>query len=248
MTTAYALTYPQLMNQALALGLDTEFLGRLRAAHWLAEDYADGIYRAQGVPFLCHLTRTASILLAERQPPRVVLAGLLHALPILDRERGALTGNRWGAAARRTAGREVEELMAVYARLPWRRSLAHHLERLDRLGEREREALRIRLANELEDRLDRTPTYVPRLWARRPPDGEWLALAMELADRLGLARVAEELRGLAAQAPAAPVPEVMLCDADRPYSRFGLARNVWVQALGFGRRARGLGRAVRSEA
>jgi hypothetical protein len=65
---SFALTYPQLMNQAIAAALDTEAVVRLRATYELAERFADGVYRPQGEPFLCHLVRTASIVLAEGQP------------------------------------------------------------------------------------------------------------------------------------------------------------------------------------
>jgi hypothetical protein len=75
----YALTYPQLMNQALSCDLSESDLLQLRSAHEFAQLFADGIYRAQDAPLLSHLVRTASILLAERQPVSVVLAGLLHA-------------------------------------------------------------------------------------------------------------------------------------------------------------------------
>lgn len=62
----YALTYPQLMNQALSCDLSDSELLQLHRAHEFAQLFADGIYRAQGVPLLSHLVRTASILLAER--------------------------------------------------------------------------------------------------------------------------------------------------------------------------------------
>ncbi len=62
----FALTYPQLMNQAIDMKLAEEDLFHLRKAYELSERLFDGLYRGQHAPFLCHLVRTASILLAEK--------------------------------------------------------------------------------------------------------------------------------------------------------------------------------------
>ena len=88
----YALTYPQLMNQGIAQGLREEELARLRQAYNVAEQFAAGFYRGQGVPFICHLVRTASIVLAERQPIEAVVASMLHAAYLMPRFIEALGG------------------------------------------------------------------------------------------------------------------------------------------------------------
>ena len=61
--TNYALTYPQLICQARDQGVDPEGLRRLRETYAFVERMVDGLYRAQGVPFSCHLVRAASIAL-----------------------------------------------------------------------------------------------------------------------------------------------------------------------------------------
>jgi len=104
---------------ALEQGLTQESLFRLRAAHDVAEQMADGLYRAQGVPLLCHLIRTASIVLAERQPIPVVVASLLHAAYLLQEFEGA----GWRAPSRATLqqaiGEDAESLVSDYCRFPW---------------------------------------------------------------------------------------------------------------------------------
>lgn len=76
---SFAQTYPQLMNQAIAAGCDTDTLLSLRAAHNVAMGLTDGYPRAHGQPFLCHLVRTASIVLAEGHTLVLVEAAMNHA-------------------------------------------------------------------------------------------------------------------------------------------------------------------------
>jgi len=76
MIRPFALTYPQLMQQAQAQGLPAAELARLHRAYDALERLSDGFHRAQGMPFICHLVRTASIVLAERQPVEVVIAAM----------------------------------------------------------------------------------------------------------------------------------------------------------------------------
>ena len=128
---ALALTYPQLMNQAIAAAVDADALVRLRATYELAERLADGVYRPQGEPLLCHLVRTASIVLAEDQPLPVVQAALLHAAYSLRARVGEANehGSR-RAWLRTAAGPEVEQLVFAYDQLPWNSSaqLKRHVE------------------------------------------------------------------------------------------------------------------------
>src|SRR5262249_45274785 len=64
----FALTYPQLARQAITAGLDDQALRDMRDVFEVAQRHYDGLYRASGQPFLCHMVRTASILLAEGKP------------------------------------------------------------------------------------------------------------------------------------------------------------------------------------
>jgi hypothetical protein len=159
---SFALTYPQLMNQAIAAALDTEAVVRLRATYELAERFADGVYRPQGEPFLCHLVRTASIVLAEGQPLPVVQAALLHAAYSLRRRVGA--GNEHGsrrAWLQKAASPEVEQLVFAYDQLPWNSStqLKRHAEGFARYDQATRRVV-LTTSSRITS-IDRRPTLPP---------------------------------------------------------------------------------------
>jgi (p)ppGpp synthase/HD superfamily hydrolase len=102
----FALTYPQLVRQAVTTGLDNQALRELREVFAVAQRYFDGLYRAGGQPFICHMVRTGSILLAEGKPLPLVEAALVHAL--YDAHRYEHSTRPWpGPQLRRTLRREV---------------------------------------------------------------------------------------------------------------------------------------------
>ncbi len=184
----FALTYPQLMNQALGQGFDEPSLGRLRAAYDFALKFFDGFYRAQGVPFICHLVRTASIVLAEKQAPEAVMAALLHSAYMF----GAPASRR--AQLKQKAGEAVESLVSAYTEFPWRaeKTVQTHLEKLPGYSLQTRQVLVMRLANELEDHLDEAMVYRGVF-----PYQEWIETRgktiIELARRMERKELAEEL-------------------------------------------------------
>jgi (p)ppGpp synthase/HD superfamily hydrolase len=202
---SFALTYPQLMNQALAQGLDHESLVCLRRAHDLATEIAGDRYRAQGVPQLCHLIRTASIVLAERQPLPVVLAALLHTADLRQRFDGG-AGASERAALEPALAAEVAALVRRYATSPWYSpgALDEHLARVDGFEDAERHLLVMRLANELEDHLDGAMDFTPA--ARAQPRHAVHRQMIALAERLGLPRLADELREVTGAAAARALP------------------------------------------
>ena len=193
----YALTYPQLMNQAIAAGYEPDALIDLRVAYALSEGMCDGLHRPQGTPFLCHLVRTASIVLGTGAPAPVVRAALVHAAYRLEHFSGSRrrpAGNRRRARLRRTLGSEVEQLVWEYEQQPWYRAdaLERHLAQLDTYAEPTRQALLIRCGDELDDALDMSPAYTREgdSAARRADFGDG---CVELARRLGAAELAAEL-------------------------------------------------------
>src|ERR1700675_5065431 len=70
---SFAMTFPQLIDQAMALGMEEISLVLLRRGHDLAERMVDGLYQPQGTPFIAHLVRTASVVMAQGQPIEVVI-------------------------------------------------------------------------------------------------------------------------------------------------------------------------------
>jgi len=76
----FALTYAQFINQCIAADFSFQDLNKVSQAYELALKLFDGPYRVHKTPFICHLTRTSSILLGENQPIDVLTAGFLHAV------------------------------------------------------------------------------------------------------------------------------------------------------------------------
>jgi hypothetical protein len=219
---SFALTYPQLMNQAIAAGVDAEALARLRNTHALAEQLADGIYRPQGEPLLCHLVRTASIVLQEHQPLPVVQAMLLHAAYSLRRRAGS-AGERGSQRAqlRRAAGPEVEALVFAYDQLPWNSAtrLERHVERFGGYDQTTRWVVLMRLANELEDHLDRSAAYASTDFARRRLQGRdgCLALARAAGSPTLVSELAEAFDGQLDP----PLPAAVVVGRDQGYTLRG---------------------------
>jgi (p)ppGpp synthase/HD superfamily hydrolase len=166
-TWQLAQTYPQLVNQLLSRGETEANLRVLMSAFDIALAFSDGIYRAQGVPLINHLVRTASILVEENQPMPVVMAGLLHAGCVLHKFdhscRSQLVAQRL-SVMRQLLGAEVPRLVAHYPDLPWYNSAAlkAHIENIQCLDEATRQLVIIQLANELEDNLDLAIGYTAK--------------------------------------------------------------------------------------
>ena len=185
---SFALTFPQLMNQALAEHGDEPSLARLRGAYGLAMEFFDGCYRAQQVPFICHLVRTASIVLAQKQPVETVAAALLHSGYMFgapDSRRNPL---------KQKLGDSVERLVSTYTKFPWRQegAIETHLKNFSGFSSEEKQVLAIRLANELEDHLHDAMVYRGAF-----PYQEWIKTRgkniVELARRMEFSELAREL-------------------------------------------------------
>jgi (p)ppGpp synthase/HD superfamily hydrolase len=200
----FALTYPQLMNQALRRGFDEPSLKHLRNAHELALKLFDGFYRAQGVPFICHLVRTASIVLAESKPPETVAAALLHSAYMF----GAPVSRR--AQLKQKMGEAVEALVSTYTEFPWRseNAVQAHSEKLSSYSIKNKQVLAIRLANELEDHLDDAMVYRGAF-----PYRKWIETRgktiVGLARRMKMKELAQELEQGFKTTLARSLPEVI---------------------------------------
>lgn len=212
--TTYALTFPQLVAQAMRRPSGDRDITRLRAGYDLAECMADGLYRSQGCAFINHLVRTSSIVMAHGGSLEETLAAMLHSAYMLDcfehsRRRRFRAEDRVELA--NCVGREVEEIVWEYHRLGWGRRdiLAAHLERLPTYGPAVRAALRARLANELEDYLDLAVLYRPKYSYRNRIESLG-SLCIDLAQQLDMAELGRELDAayratLSTQLPGAAV-------------------------------------------
>jgi len=194
----YAITHPQLILEAKAVGLPDRDLIRLDQAHELACRLLDGLYRAHGVPFLCHAVRTASIVMAESRSIDAVLAAMLHAVYFLhyfDRScrRGPRRSDR--VFLRERIGVAAERLVDRYAGFPWGTPdiVRGYLEAIDEQSDDARELILMKLANELDDHLDAAPAFVTREGAT-VHDPSYGAEYVALAAALGRDALASDLR------------------------------------------------------
>lgn len=215
----YAQTYPQLMNQAIVLGLGDDALIALRRTHELAAAAVDGMYRASGGPFLDHLTRTASVVLAQRAELPVVQAAQLHALYILhtfDGSRRRAPGNRRRREVAALIGERGEALIAAYGTLAWSNAavIDGYRSALNESPVARRQLLLLRLANELEDHLDQATLYSQEYAL----EGSQLRLAAasRLARDLGHGALADELTEVM---PEKSVPRALVFERRIAFAR-----------------------------
>ena len=186
-----AQTNVMLYQQLHQIGYGSESLARVRAAYELATELFAGLFRACGRPFLAHLVGTASILAEIGAAESTVVAGLLHAAY----EQGDFGFTRWRnrrGRVKAVVGTAVEEVIQRYNALKWtKRTIFELLERLDRLSDLDNAVLLMRLANELEDRMN----LAHQLSRERAHD--YLSvreIVVAMADRLEQPRLAVALR------------------------------------------------------
>jgi hypothetical protein len=188
MSGEIAQTNLELAAQLQRAGWSAEDRAGVERAYGLAAELVSGWYRPSGKPFVDHFVGTAGVVAAAGGRPVLVRAALLHNVA------GSVFGHQRLADRREleaAIGAEATDLVLAYPSMPWDAdAVAAHIGRADRLAGRERDLVVLRLANEVDDRLDggRPGT---------PVDGEVL---VELATRLGEPVLAD----LLARAPAAP--------------------------------------------
>ena len=234
----YAQTNLQLYNQMRAAGYGEASQARVREAYDLATRLFTAKFRGSGKPLLSHLVGTSSVLCGLGATDTLLAAGVLHAAYVFgdfgDGRPGMTAARR--EIVRRAAGGEVEDLVARYHLLDWRRS---SIERLAASGTalpaEERDVLLIRLANELEDHLDLGVLYCRNAVQRREEIERSLHLCAALAARIGEPCLAAALTGAFEEARASVIPEALRHSWDYTYLQMpasGMRRPVaWVKAL-----------------
>jgi hypothetical protein len=226
---SFALTYPQLVAQCIDRGFDNASLGRVQDTCEFMERMADGIYRAQGVPFSCHLVRTASIVLSTGASLQVVQAALVHSAYRLSRFRNSRR-RPFRAAHRRelqaALGTDVEALVYAYEKLSWYRAeaLDRYISTLESMSDTTREALLIRLADELEDWLDLALAFKDnrQVACRIDAYGE---RCIRLAELMALGELADFMRSAAARYRDLQLPGEVILHRNRVYER--PRRHLW---------------------
>ncbi len=209
--TRYAQTNLQLYAQLTAAGWDESELELIARGYELVMEVCGATVRPNGKPFLCHLVGTASILVSWHAPTEEVICGLVHSVythgVFADREPGMTTRKR--AVVRGAVGDQCEALVADYTRLTWS---AAEVERMAVAGDSptagERSAVRVRLANELEDHLDLGMQFSQKTKVANSPRDDDPVLV--LAERFVSREFKEELAAeIAANAVGAAPPALV---------------------------------------
>jgi hypothetical protein len=186
-----AQTIVQLLDQMQALGYPLEAVVGVRDAYGIACELAAGQFRASGRTLLAHLVGTASITAAFGANSAVIAAALLHAGYALGQFPGVFGASTAGRRRwlRRRAGAAVEELVYTYSRLQLDNLAQYVPEDLGRMPIELANAVVIRMANGIEDRIGGDHNYFDSTdWLERSNAqiGYWMPSFTAVADRLGM--------------------------------------------------------------
>ena len=217
----FALTYPQLMFQAIESGKSERDLVYLRKAYETAESLFDGLYRGQHVPFIGHVVRTASILLVEQASIEVVGAGLLHAAYTVGCFSDFYHGKATDAhrqEIRQVVGPETELLIFDYDQCSWyqKECVQDHVDHVASYTLHQKNLILMRLANELEDYLDFGMAYRGTFPFRKKIE-DYGDKTIKLAHFLGHWQLANELEQVFDAHLSANLPEVVLTNQKTSY-------------------------------
>jgi uncharacterized protein DUF6817 len=199
------------------LGYPDAALVMVHEAYKVAIRLMGAYLRPTGKPFLCHLVGTASILAACRAETSVVVAGLLHAAYTHGHFDG-LAGGGSGPKRRhirRAVGSEVEKLVARYTEYtPASFAPATGRRTPRRLDKLDRQVILIRMANELEDRLDLGMLYCAKVDGDLEP---WWAAFTRAAESARAKALLAELAVAVSEAASSTVPAALRATKDRSY-------------------------------
>lgn len=199
MGRSFAQTNIQLYQQLRCEGYSNKEIGRVCQAYELARELFCCLYRPSGKTFISHLVGIASILGFLHVPWEIVTAGLLHsAYPHGD--FGTLckgVSDQKRHSVKEVIGKKSEDYVARYAALLWNRETRlascrsfSNLEIIDR------NVLLMRLANELEDQLDRGILYCHDGHRQIKNDQACNDMLVKLAEQLGYPELGSELNSV----------------------------------------------------
>jgi (p)ppGpp synthase/HD superfamily hydrolase len=209
---SYAQTNIQLFNQLQRLGWNAADIEAVVSAYELAASLVTGRFRPSGKTFVAHLIGTASILASVPAAPSLVVAGLLHAAysagDFGDGAPGMSDAKR--ERVRSVAGTEAEEHVRRYQALAWTDQTIRSVSGgLDAMTQAERGVVLMRLANELEEFLDRGVLYCGDRKRRAISDPHRCRLLIEVAQRLGYQNLSDELAKRIAEASSSLPAELL---------------------------------------
>ena len=223
-TEPVAQTNLQLDAQLRRLGWPPDEIAAVARGYLLAARLLAGWYRASDKPFVDHFVGTASVVAAAGERPAMVQAAVLHNA--YGSVLGAAGDERRRPEVREAIGAEAEELVWDYASFAWDALVIEDLiARAGDLTDRERDLVVLRLANEVDDRVDLG--LVHRNLAGFDP-ASLIALA-EAIDAPGLAAALRRVVAEEAEA-GSTVPRVGTPGDGLPY-RLVPPRDPWLQRL-----------------
>ncbi len=211
---SYPQTNLQLYAQLRAAGWADHELARVARAYDLAIGVCGASIRPNGKPFLSHLVGTAGIVASWGAGADEVVCGLVHAVythgAFADDTPGVTDQKR--TIVRRAVGDECEALVVAYTGLAWTPpTIEDYASGVDALDESRKAAIRVRLANELEDHLDLGMRFARK--TREPSSDGGRDARLVLAEALVGDGFANELRETIAESADAVVPDALVRDA-----------------------------------
>ena len=216
---SYAQTNIQLFNQLNRLGYSRFEVKSVSNAYKLVVQLFTGRFRPSGKTFIAHLVGTASILTQLQLSYQLVIAGLLHAVYSHGDFGTAQTGITKTKQQQvvQVVGQNVEEYIARYTSLRWDlESIPAVLQQLDTLDEIGRNVLLMRLANELEERLDLGILYCGEAKYQRYAERD--RHLPEIAQKLGYPMLAMEFDIVFRELDEAELSAVICPATEQEYS------------------------------
>jgi (p)ppGpp synthase/HD superfamily hydrolase len=216
---SYAQTNIQLFNQLRREGYSNTDLSFVRDAYELTMVLYSGRFLPSGRPFIAHVVRTASILASLHLSAQVVAAGLLHNVydtgDFGDARRGISTAKRQNI--RRVLGPEVETYLTRFPTSYWE-SGTMKLARTnpDQLPPIDRTVVLILLADHLEHLLDLDVLYYVAAERRCYLNNS--RMGAQIAERLGMSRLAADLDEAVRETESAELPVEISLDKVRDMS------------------------------
>lgn len=210
-----AQTNVQLYRQCIALGYTPEDLALVRKSYEQAQRWFGLHYRASGRPMLAHLVGTASILAAHGAAPWLVAAGLVHSIYTYLSAQAPITAQQRESVVA-AVGKRCEKVLMTFGRINW---TDHQLDaggrlQVERMGLDTANALLLRMASDLEERLERCTEF-----SAKQPDTvlRWLAAFHVVAAHMGLPQLAAALERELQTAEIQDVPAELISAQARSY-------------------------------
>ena len=214
----YAQTNIQLYNQLYSLNINEEKSIQVKKAYDLCIKIFSGRYRANGKPFISHLVGTASIIAEHGGCADDVIAGLLHAIYSQSQLQLNKSGDHYlqTQMIENLMGEKINRLLIDYNQLPWDSdSIATIEANCLTCSSLQKRILLIRLANELEDRLDLGMSYCKKL---EKNDAKREGSIIKISSHLGHIKLAKELSDIYRSDVIANIPDKLVSNHKKSYS------------------------------